>query len=140
MSAGYNNILCCLLGWRKHECSLLCPLSLVPGHARRYGIGPFSVFEAPQHGGAFDLQVLVAAESDHVADCVVKLDGGHAAPDHSARVRAGLNTCEHEAIQSAGSGTGCEERLRNRYWKADANERTCGHRGVYNVWVGITRW
>jgi len=72
------------------------------------------VFEAPQHGGAFDLQVLVAAESDHVADGVVKLDGGHAAPDHSARVRAGLNTCEHEAIQSAGSGAGCEERLRNR--------------------------
>jgi len=65
------------------------------------------VFEAPQHGSALDFQVLVAAESDHVADGVVKLDGGHAAADHRARVRAGLNTWEHEKIQSAGgSGTG----------------------------------
>lgn len=107
---------------------LLCPLSLVPGHTRRYGIGPFPVFEAPQHGGSLDFQILVAAESDHVPDGVVKLDGGHAAPYHRSRVWAGLNTCEQEEIQSAGSGTGCEERLRNRYY---FEKRTCGHRDVY---------
>jgi len=77
---------------------LLCLLSFVPRHTGWYGIRPFSVFEAPQHGGALDFQVLVAAESDHVADGVVKLDGGHPASDHRARIRAGLNTCEHEEI------------------------------------------
>lgn len=77
----------------RRGCLLRCPLRVVPGHARRYGIGPLAVLEAPQHGRASDLQALVAAERDHVTDGVVELDRGHAAADHGARIRASLNTC-----------------------------------------------
>jgi len=68
-------------------------LGLVLGDARRYGIGPFAVSEAPQYRRASDLQALVAAERDHVADGVVELDHGHPSTDHRARIRTGLNTC-----------------------------------------------
>lgn len=50
--------------------------------------------EAPQRGRTLDLQVLVAAERNDVADGVVKLDCGHSAPDHRARVRASLDACK----------------------------------------------
>lgn len=75
------------LRWRQRS------FGAVARHASRYGVGPLAVFEAPQHRGAADLEPVVAAERDHVADGVVELDRRHPAADHGARVRASLNTC-----------------------------------------------